>query len=215
MPAPIASILDYDCGNLRSLERAFVHVGAQVRMIERAEDVATAGHLVLPGVGAYGQAMDGLSRRGYAEAVAAHAAVGKPLLGICLGMQLLFDESEEFGPHKGLGLVPGRVQMFDKDRAADHGVRIPHIGWTAMRPGPTRSWADTILADVRPDDHFYFVHSFHGRPADPNCVLAEVDYNGERICAAVHRDNVIGFQFHPEKSADAGLAILSRFVGLR
>jgi glutamine amidotransferase len=207
------TVLDYGIGNLLNVLRALEHCGATARVIAKPgpDDIA-APRLVLPGVGAFGDGMAELRARGFDEFVQRFAETGRPFLGICVGMQMMFDASEEMGEHAGLGLLGGRVQAVPPSGADAMPHRIPHIGWRPLQPA--RDWRGTILQDVAPGERGYFVHSYAAVPADDAVRLADVDYDGRRICAAVQRDNLHGCQFHPERSAHAGLGMLRRFLSL-
>ena len=197
------AIVDYGVGNLFSLESSFAAIGAPVTVTGDAKVLRQAERIVLPGVGAFGDAADKLRSTGLDEAVKAEAAAGKPLLGICLGMQLLFDKSFEYGEHAGLGLIPGKVKPIAGVIPADY--KIPHIGWNALifkKPTP-------LLRYIREGDCVYFVHSFAAFDCDEN-VIAAAEY-GPELTAAVQRENVFGCQFHPEKSGRVGLDILRAF----
>lgn len=208
------TVIDYGVGNLLSVSRALAHVGAEPMVTDDAEIIAKAQHLILPGVGAFAHGMQGLQARGLDKLVIAHAKSGKPLLGICLGMQMLLDESEEFGTYAGLGLIPGTVAAIPNTDANGHPHRIPHIGWNGLQVPTGGTWQGTLFETIKPGDCVYFVHSFAANPANPAHRLADVDYNGRTVCAAVKKDNVMGCQFHPEKSGEVGLAILKHFVEL-
>lgn len=197
----MVTLVDTGIGNLRSLERAFAASGVSTERTGDADRVAAARRLVLPGVGAFGACADRLRAAGLDAVVAARARAGVPLLGVCVGMQLLFDASEERGRHAGLGLLAGRVVRF-ADRA---GRKVPHTGWNEIRPAAPHPVAPETPA------HVYFVHSYHVRPADPSVTLAVADYD-EPVVAAVAQGSVVGVQFHPEKSGPAGLAWLRRFA---
>lgn len=205
-------VVDFGAGNLLSVCRAFRHLDVEVVLATTPEAVLAAGRLVLPGVGAFGACMSHLRASGLDEPVKVFAASGKPLLGVCVGMQMLFDASEEFGEHPGLGLVPGRVVPVPPKGADGRPHRIPHVGWNRIQPVEGRTWAGTPLAAVRPGEAVYFVHSFMGMPADPADVLAVADYDGVPLVAAVRRGNLTGCQFHPEKSGPNGLRILGGFL---
>jgi len=200
---PKVTIIDYGAGNLHSAANAFLRLGAEVELVEDAKSVETARCLVLPGVGAFGEGMAGLHRRGLVEPLRAYAASGRPLLGICLGAQLLMEDSEEFGRHEGLGIVPGAVRLLSQE-----GVKVPHVGWRQIFPAAKDAWAGTLLAATPPQTWAYFVHSFQCAPAHPRFSCALATYGGHTITAAVRRDAVVGVQFHPEKSGVFGLSML-------
>lgn len=209
------TIVDYGIGNLLSAQRAFAAIGHEARIESRPEAVADAGHLVVPGVGAFGDCIRALRMSGFVEPLRAHVRAGKPLLGICVGMQMLFDGSEEFGNHDGLGLLPGRVRRIPDVAADGRRLKIPHIGWSALEV-PTEAgadrWEDTILEGIATDASVYFVHSYTGWPDNPSDRLADAFHGGQRICAAIQHDNISGTQFHPEKSGTVGLRIIRNFV---
>jgi glutamine amidotransferase len=204
------TVVDYGMGNLHSVSRAFEHLGAQVELTEEAGRIADAHRLVLPGVGAFRRGMEELGKRGLVEVLRGYAASGRPLLGICLGMQMLFDESDEFGRHEGLRLIPGRVSAIPSRRSDGGSRKIPHIGWNGLLK--VADWTGTLLDGIGEGAEAYFVHSYTAFPSDNRHRVAEADYDGFRIAAVVRRDNVSGCQFHPEKSGPVGLKILSRFV---
>jgi imidazole glycerol-phosphate synthase subunit HisH len=207
------TVLDYGIGNQLNVLRALEHCGASVKVVQKAcaADLE-APRLVLPGVGAFGDGMAELRARGFDELVKRFAQTGRPFLGICVGMQVMFDASEEMGEHEGLGLLAGRVRAVPAAGTDGKPHRIPHIGWRPLEPAAP--WTGTILADVRPMERVYFVHSFAAEPAEDGVRLADVGYDGLSICAAVHRDNLYGCQFHPERSAGTGLNVLRRFLRL-
>ncbi len=203
------AIIDYGIGNLRSVEKAFVHVGADARLTADPAAIRSAAGVVLPGVGAFGACALGLRRAEYDALVLELAAAGRPLLGICVGMQLLFEESEEMGRHAGLGLLPGRVLRFPEGQVDSAGARlkVPQIGWNQL----WHDESDPLLAGVPSGSYAYFVHSYYCAPANPADVVATTDY-GFPYASVVHRDNLWGVQFHPEKSHTVGLRILRNFV---
>ena len=212
MSVPV-SVLDYGIGNQLNVLRALEHCGASVRVVQRASaGEEDAPRLVLPGVGAFGDAMVELRARGLDDLVRRFAQTGRPFLGICVGMQVMLEAGEEMGEHQGLGLIAGRVRAVPATGIDGKPHRIPHIGWRPLEPAS--SWESTILADVQPRERVYFVHSFSAEPQDPAARLAEVDYDGVRLCAAVRRDSLYGCQFHPERSAETGLNVLRRFLKL-
>jgi glutamine amidotransferase len=200
---PELKIADYGMGNLRSVAKAFEHVGARALVTADPGELATAPAIVLPGVGAFPEAMREIERRGLAEPIRAGVAGGTPLLGICLGMQLLFDSSAEHGGASGLGLLRGTVQRLDAP-----GLKLPHIGWAHLH----READSPLTAEIDEGEPFYFVHSYAARP-EPDDLLASAEH-GERFAAVVGRENVLGTQFHPEKSGAAGLRMLANFVAV-
>ncbi|PDO11352.1 MAG: imidazole glycerol phosphate synthase subunit HisH [Candidatus Reconcilbacillus cellulovorans] len=196
-------IVDYGMGNLHSVRKAIERLGYEAVVTADAAKLASCSAAVLPGVGAFGDAMRELRASGLDRAVIGFAASGRPLLGICLGMQLLFEESEEFGRHEGLGLLPGRVVRFDA------GLKVPHMGWNELcleRP-------DHPLFAGFSGGYVYFVHSYHACVGCRDDLLATTDYGGP-VAAVVGRGNVFGMQFHPEKSGAVGIALLANFLRL-
>lgn len=206
------TIVDFGAGNLLSVARAFKHLGADIELAASSDSIMTAERLVLPGVGAFGACMDGLESRGLSGPVKEFARTGRPFLGICVGLQMLFDESEEFGSHAGLGLIPGRVLRIPAHGTDGAPHKVPHIGWAALKAPPKMSWKGTPLAALPEGTSAYFVHSFAACPANSEHLLAICDYDGLSLTAAVRKDNVTGCQFHPEKSGEAGLALLAKFL---
>jgi glutamine amidotransferase len=202
MTARIA-ILDYGMGNLRSVEKALEHVGAGATITSDADAVRNADGLILPGVGAFPRAMERVRERGLDELIAERRGAGVPILGICLGLQLLFDSTTELGGAEGLGLLPGPVSGVE---AGD--LKVPHIGWSPVR------WEreSRLVEGIASETPFYFVHSFAPQP-EADDLLGSAAY-GERFACAAERDNVFGVQFHPEKSSAAGLRLLSNFAGV-
>ncbi|MFM7119337.1 MAG: imidazole glycerol phosphate synthase subunit HisH [Gammaproteobacteria bacterium] len=200
---PAAIIIDYDAGNLRSVQRACREVGLEATISADPDALRHAGRIIFPGVGAAGPAMRSIVARGIDIALREAIARGVPTLGICLGMQISLDHSEE-NDTATLGLIPGRVRRFRFDRPT---LKIPHMGWNEVRvtrPHP-------LLADVRPGDEFYFVHGYYPEPARSTDVYAVTDYEVEFACA-LGRDNYFGMQCHPEKSGRVGLGVLARFA---
>jgi imidazole glycerol-phosphate synthase subunit HisH len=209
----ICTVIDYGVGNLLSVSRAIEHVGGSVHLTDSAAAVDAAERLILPGVGAFADGMKGLAERGVIDAIKRYGASGRPLLGICLGMQLLFEVGEEFGRHEGLGLIPGRVAAIPASGVDGKPHKIPHIGWNQLAmPASRSSWEGSVLAQVPPLQAVYFVHSYTGIPSHPADRLADTYYNGQLISAAVARERIYGCQFHPEKSGEAGLRILRQFL---
>ena len=214
------TMIDYGASNIRSAQKAFEYIGAAVELTADPEVVCKATKLVLPGVGAFGSGMAGLHQRNLPEAIQETVAKGVPFLGICVGMQLMFDESNEMGIHQGLGLMAGKVKRFPEKRSivneatpipnpqsAIRNLKIPHMGWNQLEP----AWESPLLAGVEPGDYTYFVHSYYCDPAEATAVLAWTDY-GFPFASVVQQDNIYGLQFHPEKSQAVGLQILKNYL---
>ena len=197
------AIIDYGIGNLRSVQKAFEFLGFDALITDNKQQLIDASHIVLPGVGAFADAADCFEKSGMRDTMLSEVSKGKPLLGICLGMQLLFDKSYENGEYTGLGLVPGAVIPFEVNN-----LKVPHMGWNNLVA------RDNELFDSGEDHYVYFVHSYHASDVPDEYIIAEADY-GYRFTAAVCKNNIFGLQFHPEKSGDTGLDILRRFGGLK
>ncbi|MEQ1706062.1 MAG: imidazole glycerol phosphate synthase subunit HisH [Rickettsiales bacterium] len=212
----VVTIVDYGVGNLHSVARAFEHVGAGVEVTSDVRKITQAERLVLPGVGAFGHCMEELEKRGLTEAILKFAESDRPFLGICVGMQIMLEIGEEFGEHKGLGLMAGRVQNLSlrKNWIAtssttprnDDKIILPVIGWMELKR--TGNWQGTILSGTAEGSSVYFVHSFEANPDDKSSVLAQYEYDGINITAAVSKNNLTGVQFHPEKSGLVGINML-------
>lgn len=207
------AIVNYGMGNLRSVQKAFERVGARAQIVESADQINAADRLILPGVGAFADGMMHLRERGLVEPLMRYAKSGRPMMGICLGMQLLFDSSAEDAlsierPVEGLGILPGKVLRFQEDQGPDKPrLKVPHMGWNEI----DFAAEVPLFADLSQGDHVYFVHGYYCVPADDNDVAATTDY-GRTYCSAVHRGNVWATQFHPEKSQHVGLQILRNFA---
>ncbi|MEL6270021.1 MAG: imidazole glycerol phosphate synthase subunit HisH [Chloroflexota bacterium] len=198
------AVIDYGAGNLRSVLHALKYLKAQdVQLVQSPADMQGAEKIILPGVGAFGAGMQQLHKQELVKPLRDAIADGIPYLGICLGMQFLFESSDEMGVHEGLGILPGRVTRFPERP----GLKVPHMGWNQLQP----CRESALLNDLPENASAYFVHSYYCEPTNPNDTLITVDY-GEPFCAAVARDNVFGVQFHPEKSQRTGLKLLSNFL---
>lgn len=203
------TILDYDMGNLRSVQKAFERVGHEAVVTSDPTVAAGADKLVLPGVGAFRDAIAALEDRRLVEPIKQSIASGKPFLGICLGLQLLFETSYEDGEHQGLGILPGRVVRFELPRE----YKVPHMGWNQLTFNASAAERPPLFAGIDNGEHFYFVHSYYVEPADAADVATLTDY-GPPFCSSVRRGNVFATQFHPEKSQSAGLRLLKNFAEL-
>jgi glutamine amidotransferase len=195
------TIIDYGVGNFRNVQKAFQTIGAAAEISDSIEVVASAEVVVLPGVGAFGDAINNLRRRGLDQPVLAAVQAGKPLLGICVGLQLLFDESEEMGHHQGLGILAGKVVRFPQN------LTVPHMGWNQIEPERDHP----LLNNIDRGDFAYFAHSYYALPDKPDDIIACTDY-GRRYPSIVGQNNICAIQFHPEKSQQVGLQILRNFV---
>jgi len=201
------AIIDYDMANLRSVQKGFEHVGAEAAIVRRPEEIDGADKIVMPGVGAFADAMTTLRARGLIEPILRHIKRGKPFLGICLGLQLLVDIGYEDGRHQGLGVIAGKCVRFDVDRTRH--LKVPHMGWNQLdlrHPAP-------FLAGLPSQPCVYFVHSYHVVPDDSALIATTTDYGGDFV-SSIRRDNLMATQFHPEKSQKVGLQILANFAAL-
>ena len=199
-------VIDYGMGNLRNVQKAFEHIGIAADISSQGQDLLEADGLILPGVGAFGDAMDNLRNADLVDPIRQSVASGKPLIGICLGLQLLFQSSNEMGEHQGLGLLPGRVVRFGDE------LKVPHIGWNQL-DFTEQGASSPLLKGLDDHGYAYFVHSYHAVPVEDECVLTTSSY-GIDFVSMVQRDNVFGAQFHPEKSQKVGLEILRNFAGI-
>lgn len=208
---PMIAIIDYDMGNIRSVQKAFENVGASTCVTRDPTVIADASHVVLPGVGAFKDCMKNLAEYGLIDPIHKAISSGKPFLGICLGLQLLFDEGMEFGLHKGLGVIKGRVVRFPamKDREGAE-LKVPHMGWNSI----DKKKESALLEGVADGSYVYFVHSYYALPADDSVILTTTGY-GIDFTSSIQKDNVMACQFHPEKSQKTGLKILKNFSSIR
>jgi glutamine amidotransferase len=207
-------IVDYGMSNLRSVQRGLEKVGAKVTLSSTYSDIAKADRLVLPGVGAFESGMNGLKNSNLVEAIYDFVKTGNSLLGICLGMQMLLDYSEENGNHQGLGLISGSVKKIPGGVKEEGGRKIPHIGWTALQQPQKIDWNGSCLEKIQTGDFFYFVHSYMAITENKEHILAQCEDEGLLVAAAIKKDNVTGLQFHPEKSGEIGLRVLNEFMSL-
>lgn len=208
---PIA-IVDYGLGNVFSILRALEHSGIPAKLTASKEDIVSAPGVILPGVGAFGDAMTTLNKLGLSSILKEVATNGKPLLGICLGLQLLMTESNEFGHHQGLGLIEGDVVKLNPDQDGVTAYKVPEVSWNKVNAN--QSWKGTILDGMNEGTYQYFVHSYYVRPKDSSRILSTTQYGSVEFCSSVQKGNICATQFHPERSGEAGLKIYKNFVNL-
>lgn len=201
------AIVDYDMGNLKSVEKAFLKLGLEAKVTRSPKEILNASHIVLPGVGAFKDCMRNLDQYGLIDPLLKSIEAGKPFLGICLGLQLLFEESSEFGVHKGLGVLKGRVVRFPSSGA--EGLKVPHMGWNSIN----KKKESPLMNGIPEGEYFYFVHSYYAAPEDAGATLTTTDY-GLEFVSSIAKDNITACQFHPEKSQKAGLRVLKNFGAL-
>ncbi len=211
------TIVDYGAGNLLSVCRALHHLGANTHVTHCRKDVAQADRLLLPGVGAFGNGMQQLHKTGLVSAISEFQNTSRPFMGICLGMQLMLDSSVEFGDHQGLGIIHGKVINIPKQNELGTEQKTPRIGWYKLEFGKKHTAMNNeppILRNIKSGQYVYFVHSYHADLKNEEQVVSVSPYNGQYLNAIIKRDNMIGCQFHPEKSGEVGLAILNNFLSL-
>lgn len=206
------AIVDFGMGNLFSVQRACEHVGLSPTVTSSGDELLAFEAAILPGVGAFGDAMATLSRSGLVEALREFIRSGKPFMGICLGMQLLMSESHEFGRHRGLGVIEGDVVRLTDPRPGVRPLKVPQVSWNRIRKPPGRSWAGTCLEEVPEGAFMYFVHSFRARPANDEIILATTEYGSLEFCSSLRQGNVFACQFHPERSGPMGLRLYAAFA---
>ena len=209
------AIIDYRMGNLHSVQAACKKVGLSSVITADAEQILDSKIAILPGVGAFGKAMSHLAESGLDDCIIHFTESGRPFIGICLGLQLLFDQSEEFGNHKGLGLIKGTVKRFQFNNGKNIKYPVPQIGWNRVRQNNS-SWENTLLRNNQSYDFMYFVHSYYAEPEDDKVVLATTTYGDQEYCSAIQSNNIFATQFHPEKSSATGMKIyeeLKFFLG--
>lgn len=205
-------IIDYNLGNLFSVAQACNAVGMSVKVSSKREDIDNADALVLPGVGAFIEAMQNLEDLGIVDSIKDNVQNGKPIFGVCLGLQLLFTNSEEFGSGEGLNLIPGTIKKFPAV-INEHKVRVPQVAWNKIY-SHEKSWKDTPLLDITNDEFMYFVHSYYVDPEGDSCILTQTNYEGLNYCSGIVENNIFATQFHPEKSAQKGLSIYRNWAKL-
>mgnify|MGYP003290490569 FL=1 len=207
------SIVDYGIGNVLSVKRAFEYVGVEVEFADTAEKIKKAERLVLPGVGAFCDGMAELERRGLVSVIQEYCANDRPFLGICLGMQMMLEESEEFGISKGLGIIPGKVIRIEDTTIEGEYQKIPHVGWNELFY--KQDVANTVLDGIPEKERMYFVHSYTAKPSNDSFRLADTYYGGRQISAVIRKGKCYGTQFHPEKSGKVGEQIIKNFIEIK
>jgi glutamine amidotransferase len=207
---PRVAVIDYGVGNLFSVFKALERFNENIEIVNNKQSLDCIDSLILPGVGAFKTGMVGLEEIEMVDEIKKFAASGRPVLGICLGAQLLLSEGNEFGVYGGLDILPGKVEKI----RCSTGIKVPHIGWNKINPATPGQWKSTILDNIKQGEYTYFVHSYACVPSDAKDVIAHTEYGGESFCSIFERGNVRGVQFHPEKSGSAGLRIIENFLNL-
>lgn len=205
----IIAIIDYGIGNIKSIRNAIESQKAKVLLTRERESILQADGLVLPGVGAFSHGMDNLNKYGLVDIIKDYVKTGKPFLGICLGMQMLLEESEEFAYSKGLGLIKGKVVKFPLKQSTN--LKLPHISWNSIKPKKIK-WENTILDNIKVGTDMYFVHTFIAQPSDDYEILSVTKYYNHEFCSSLKKGNIYGCQFHPEKSSEKGLSTIKNFI---
>lgn len=201
------AIIDYEAGNLYSVQHACSFLGFESKITSDKQEIMSSDGAILPGVGAFGEAMENLKKLDLVSTIKEFVKSGRPFMGVCLGLQLLFTQSEEFGLHQGLNLIEGEVKRFPNVNSSGQSVKVPQIGWNQIYSRDKNKWNNSPLQGIADGEFMYFVHSFYVTPKDKNDILSETDYEGIKYCSSVCRDNIFASQFHPEKSAQEGIKI--------
>jgi glutamine amidotransferase len=202
-------VIDYGIGNIQSIKNAFEEFEVKVILSKTKEDILNADGVILPGVGAFSHGMNNLIKYNLVNIIHEYVKTNKPILGICLGMQMMLEESEEFGITKGLGLIKGKVIKIPVDKTKK--VKLPHISWNGIKARNV-NWKNTILENVPEHSDMYFVHTYVANPDDENEILSVTEYAGVEFCSSIKKNNIYGCQFHPEKSSKKGLSIINNFI---
>jgi glutamine amidotransferase len=203
-------IIDYQLGNLFSVKQACDTVGINAKISSDREDILNADALILPGVGAFIEAINNLKSFGLDTAIQEKVKNGTPIFGICLGLQLLFTESEEFGAGNGLDIISGIIKRFPEN-FEERKIKVPHIAWNTIYKSE-QNWDKLALKELKNNDFMYFIHSYYVKPSDDSCILTKTNYDGIEFCSAILKDNIFATQFHPEKSADKGISIYKNWA---
>lgn len=214
MRSPKVAIVDYRLGNLFSVKQACEQAGMEGTITSEAKEILSSDGVILPGVGAFADAMATLSHLGLVKALKEYAASGRPLVGVCLGMQLLMEESHEFGLHQGLGLIRGDVVKLEVSQQGARRLKVPQIGWNRIfHPSSTGDWSNSPLAGLNSGEYMYFVHSFYVRPKNRSALFSATSYGPVSFCSGLRQGNIVAFQFHPERSGPMGLKIYRNIAG--
>lgn len=206
------AIIDYDAGNLYSVQHACNFVGLDAEITSNPNKILEADGVILPGVGAFGAAMESLKKLKIIEPINEYIRSGKPFMGICLGMQLLFSESEEFGHHKGLGIIEGKVARFPEKTKKKKLIRVPQISWNTIYSSEKNKWEKSYLKNIKQNEYMYFVHSYYCAPKNKEDILSLTNYEGFKYCSSILKGNFFACQFHPEKSGKEGIKIYKEFA---
>lgn len=212
MTARKIAIVDYGMGNLFSVQHACMRVGGEPYLAASGEAIRSAEALILPGVGAFGDAMHALFNLNLITPVHEFIQSGRPFMGICLGMQLLMTHSHEFGRHEGLGVIQGEVRRLTENRGAEIPIKVPQIGWNSVQFAGDKAGGGTMLDGIANGDYLYFVHSYYVQPEDPSLILTSTHYGDIQFCSSIQRDNIFACQFHPERSGEHGLTVYRNFI---
>tara|TARA_B100000029_G_scaffold350853_1_gene343306 strand:+ start:256 stop:891 length:636 start_codon:yes stop_codon:yes gene_type:complete len=210
----VITIIECNFGNIFSLKQAFKYWGIKVSITQDKKNILNSDKVVLPGVGAFGDAITEIRNNGLFDTILEFSDKKKPLLGICVGMQLLFDTGNEHGSFKGLGLLKGHVEQIPKKTKEGEKIRLPHIGWESLRKPENIDWNGTLLANIGRNKAVYFAHSFHATSTDSKAVISNIKVGGHNIAAVVQKNHIMGSQFHPEKSGQTGLKIIKNFIDI-
>lgn len=207
------AIIDFELGNLFSVRQACLSLGADAFFTNDHKEIAAADMIILPGVGAFGKAMENLKRLELDKVVKDVIASGKPFMGVCLGLQLLFEASDEFGSHEGLGIVKGNVKKFPATNPEGQKLLIPQIAWNTIHTNQSEKWQKSPLKTMENGEYFYFVHSYYVSPASEDVKLSTTKYEGIEYCSSILKDNIFAVQFHPEKSGKKGIEVYKNWLG--
>ncbi len=208
-------IIDYKSGNIQSLIHALQEIGCDFLLSSKKEDILNADRVILPGVGAFGRCIEQFKNFKLDLVIKEYVASGKYVLGICVGMQILFEESNEFKRNEGLGIIKGQVKKLPVSAKNGERIKIPHTNWSPIYSPQKKKWINTPFSNIVENEYVYFVHSYHAIPSNKDEVIALTSIGGHDICAAIQKENVFGCQFHPEKSGNVGLSILRNFIALK